>query len=206
MVSLPDPPPGLDLTETKVPALVSVFVIIWVLGTITLWSGGFMFVVTCYMVKHGFGLHIWAAPADAIRSYFLGLFVAEILYTLSLVFIKWSILAFYWRIFGAGRRIRPLLWTMFAVVCSWGIAVLLITIFQCLPVDAFWRRFDPIRPLEATSYACNVNQTHFFVGNAIPNMITDVLLLMTPIPLIWKLSLHREQKLAILSIFAIGAL
>lgn len=32
MASLPDPPPRLDLNETKVPTLVSVFVVIWVLG------------------------------------------------------------------------------------------------------------------------------------------------------------------------------
>lgn len=32
MGALPEPPPGLDLNETKVPSLVSAFVVTWVLG------------------------------------------------------------------------------------------------------------------------------------------------------------------------------
>jgi hypothetical protein len=35
MSSLPEPPAGLDLNETKVPALVSGFVLTWVFGAIT---------------------------------------------------------------------------------------------------------------------------------------------------------------------------
>jgi hypothetical protein len=36
MGSLPEPPPGLDLDETKVPALVSGFVLTWVFGAVSI--------------------------------------------------------------------------------------------------------------------------------------------------------------------------
>jgi hypothetical protein len=35
MGSLPEPPPGLDLNETKVPALVSGFALTWVFGAVS---------------------------------------------------------------------------------------------------------------------------------------------------------------------------
>jgi hypothetical protein len=41
-----------------------------------------------------------------MKVWAMGLFVAEYTYTLSIVFIKWSILAFYWRIFNINPTIR----------------------------------------------------------------------------------------------------
>lgn len=75
------------------------------------------------MVHNGLGKHVWAAPPNATRAWALGLFIAEITYTLGLVFVKWSILAFYWRIFNARPSIRIPIWIMFFIVCSWGTAV-----------------------------------------------------------------------------------
>ncbi|CAG7565992.1 unnamed protein product [Fusarium equiseti] len=132
MSSLPEPPPGLDLNETKVPALVSGFVVTWVFGAIT--------VVT---VRGGFGRHLWAAPENGLEVYFQGLFAAECLYTLSIVFVKLSILALYCRIFGSQNSTRIPVWILSGIVIAWGNAVILVTTFQCWPVSAFWLRFSP---------------------------------------------------------------
>jgi len=48
--------------------------------------------------------------------------MAVFTYTLSLVFIKWSILAWYWRLFHIQSYMKPLIWILFAVVCIWGVA------------------------------------------------------------------------------------
>lgn len=79
---------------------------------------------------------------------------------------------------------------------------ILVTIFQCQPVSAFWNRYD--RP--STSYKCPVNVNQFFNGNSIPNIITDAALLLLPLPQIWGLSLPKTQKLAVMFIFALGVL
>ena len=44
----------------------------------------------------------------------------------------------------------------------------------------------------------------FFNGNSIPNIITDALLLVLPIPFVWQLQLPRAQKVALTSIFIVG--
>ncbi|KAK1842765.1 integral membrane protein [Colletotrichum chrysophilum] len=274
-MSLSEPPDGLDLTETKIPSLVSGFVITWVLGAATvalrvtarklvgnqiwwddwiiivslIFSAAFMFDVTCYSQSHfrhrdvrritlefltnsdavtingGFGKHVWATP-NGLRVYFTGLFIAEYLYTISIVLVKAAILAFYWRIFSARRESRLAIYVLLGITCAWGIAVvrppldksnrrvvntvlanglqLLVSTFQCLPVSAFWLRFDANANLSPSDYECGVNVKTFFIANAIPNIITDVLLLLLPVPGIWSLQLRKPQKVALVGIFTLG--
>lgn len=74
------------------------------------------------MVDHGFGKHIWVGPAEGSMVRAIGLFVAEITYTCALATVKWSILAFYWRIFSQ-TSIRIPIWILSAAVVCWAIAV-----------------------------------------------------------------------------------
>ena len=74
------------------------------------------------MASHGFGRHVWVGPPDALEVWAKGLFMAVFTYTLSLMFIKWSILAWYWRLFHIQSYMKPLIWILFAVVCIWGVA------------------------------------------------------------------------------------
>ncbi|KAJ4111471.1 hypothetical protein NW768_011825 [Fusarium equiseti] len=229
MGSLPEPPAGLDLDETKVPALVSGFVVTWVFGAITVglriaarrlvgnpfwwddwlilaslvFSSAFMFDVTCFMtVRGGFGRHLWAAPADGLEVYFQGLFAAEYLYTFSIVFVKLSILALYWRIFGALNSARIPIWILSGIVIAWGIAVILVTTFQCWPVSAFWLQFSP--DAADMTFQCTVDVRMFFIANAIPNIITDICILLVPVPGIISLQLRTGKKIALLGVFALG--
>jgi hypothetical protein len=157
-----------------------------------------------------------------VRNFFLNLFVIEILYTLSICLTKFSILLFYWRIFGS-TTIRIPIYTTAALVTGWGIGVVCIpgpsqsvslpssfngslmialqivtTILQCEPVHGFWDRdLNPV---------CGVNVNNFFIGNAVPNIVTDWALLFLPLPYIWRLQRNTVQKLAIYASFLLGGL
>lgn len=74
-----------------------------------------------------------------------------------------------------------------------------------MPVSAFWLRFDPNGGSDMT-YKCPVDVRMFFIANAIPNIITDILLLLVPVPGIWSLQLRNAQKMAVLGIFGLGLL
>ena len=77
---------------------------------------------------------------------------------------------------------------------------LFVTIFQCNPVSSFWER-DPNKPSN-----CIVDDYAFFVGIAVPNIVTDAALLSVPIPFIWRLHRDRPQKIALAGIFMLGGL
>ncbi|RFN44924.1 integral membrane protein [Fusarium flagelliforme] len=216
MSSLPEPPPGLDLNETKVPALVSGFVVTWVFEAITvglriaarrlvgnpLWWDDWLKSCFTVTVRGGFGRRLWAAPENELEVYFQGLFAAEYLYTFSIVFVKLSILALYWRILGSLKSTRIPIWILSGIVIAWGIAVILVTTFQCWPVSAFWLRFSP--SAGEMTFRCPVDVRMFFIAHAIPNIITDICILLVPVPGIWTLQLRTGKKIALLGIFALG--
>ena len=72
------------------------------------------------------------------------------------------------------------------------------TIFQCKPVSGFWNRTKPA--------ICNVDSRKFFIGNAIPNILTDVALMVLPLPYIWQLNRSKSQKIALAGVFLLGGL
>jgi hypothetical protein len=53
---------------------------------------------------------------------------------------------------------------------------------------------------------CAVNVYAYFIGKAIPNIITDWALLFLPIPYIWRLHQSRAQKVALCGVFGLGGL
>lgn len=75
--------------------------------------------ISLLVVPRGLGLHIWAAPVDAMKSYFVGLYVTSHAYTLSIFTTKAAILAFYWRIFHSDHRIRWPIIILFSFLSVW---------------------------------------------------------------------------------------
>ncbi|KAK7976654.1 hypothetical protein PG989_015117 [Apiospora arundinis] len=158
-----------------------------------------------YMVPNGTGRHVWAAPPIAVKAWAIGLFISEICYTITIASIKWSTLCFYWRIFNTRTSIRIPIWTLASIVGMWATAVILVTILQCIPIQAFWQRYDPFNPMSPDEFFCGVQLNPFFNGNSIPNIITDGLIVLLPLPYVWQLQLRRPQRIAVAGIFALGA-
>ncbi|KAI2885216.1 hypothetical protein CBS63078_11256 [Aspergillus niger] len=215
------PPVGLDLTESKRPELYGAYSVTYALALLAfglrivsrtliskagLWWDDYLvcmamltatanFATMIDWVNHGVGQHIYLYGIQGLHHFLLNLFIVEILYTLSICFTKYSILMFYWRIFGMSNIRYPIYLIAF-VVTGWGLGVILTTIFQCLPVHGFWDKTIPSH--------CGVNVNNFFIGNAVPNILTDWALLTLPLPYVWKLQRSASQKLALTGVFIMG--
>ena len=120
----------------------------------------------------------------------------EIIYTLTLVCIKISILLLYTGIFPA-KSFGLLAKLVGLFVILWGIAVLLAAIFSCIPVDAFWN-------IDKQPTAKCINQRNFFIGNSVPNIIADAIILTLPINQVWHLNMSRRSKIGVSVMFALG--
>lgn len=92
----------------------------------------------CPVVSHGLGRHIWVAPPDAYYAWAIGLFVAELCYFVTLVCVKWSILAFYWRTFNIRQSIKLPIWILATVVGLWGVCVVGVA-FALADSNASWK-------------------------------------------------------------------
>ena len=74
---------------------------------------------------------------------------------------------------------------------------ILVIIFQCDPVSGFWTR--------APGSQCNIDLRAFFLAISVINIITDVAILVLPIPYVMSLSRSAGQKAAVSGMFLSGS-
>jgi hypothetical protein len=109
--------------------------------------------------------------------------------------VKLSILAMYRQIFPTSF-VMVGSYVLGGIVLTWWIAVTLIALLQCRPLPMLWDVF-------ITDGTC-MDRIQLFLGNAIPNIITDVLILGLPLSGVLRLQISLSKKLGISGIFLLG--
>ena len=111
---------------------------------------------------------------------------------------KASLLLLYYRLFSPSPRFRLAIYIVTAIIfCQW-FSITLASIFQCRPVAAFWNH--TIQGAEC------IDLPRFTVVSGVLNLLTDVLILCLPIPMVWGLNTTNAQKVTLTGIFLLGAL
>jgi len=117
-----------------------------------------------------------------------------------MMFVKLSLLVFYYRTFAQAENFR-LYWTILCVlVVGYSTAGIFCGIFACIPVQASWEL-----ALQGGSARC-INRFAFYSFHSSLNMVTDIAVLLLPMPHLWKLKLSKQQKLVLCFIFSLGSL
>ena len=134
----------------------------------------------------------WSLLKDCQWFYF-----AQVFYKVVIGLNKVSMICLYLRIFIA-KYFRRLCYASLAVVISWAIGSVVATIFQCVPVAAFWDKSikDP---------RC-INSDVFWISYGITNIITDAIIFTLPMREVSRLHLPRREKIGIMLVFLTGAL
>ena len=137
------------------------------------------------------------------------LFFYQIFYVLAPLTVKISALFLYKRVFVTPGFIRFVNIMLF-IMAAWGLASFFVSVFNCIPVQAFWTEegtcivlrvwvSDQKRPLSGPSLIA-----HEVYAYGIVNIILDFLVWLTPIPLIWQLQLGLQQRVALTFVFTLG--
>ncbi|KAM5347852.1 hypothetical protein ACJ41O_007676 [Fusarium nematophilum] len=151
---------------------------------------GFIFA----MHSCGMGIHADLVEMDDIVMMAKWLVVAEVLYAWNLGWTKLSLLVMYYRIFRV-PYFKRMAWIVGTFVFCWVICITFLFIFICVPVEKLWYPDIPGR--------C-INQVGTWIANAASTIFTDVVILMLPLPPIWKLQLGRSEKIGLTAAFALG--
>ncbi|KAI0902725.1 hypothetical protein F4823DRAFT_629953 [Ustulina deusta] len=149
-----------------------------------------------WWIPRGIGKHVQTFGSHVQEDWSIGLFIAELTYTGVIVFVKFSILALYWRIFNKNSSIKLPVVILSTTVGAWGIAVFLLTVLQCIPIRGLWDK--------TVDAACNVDSQKFLFGISIPNILIDIILLALPIPYVVRLNVSTNQKRVLVTIFLLG--
>jgi hypothetical protein len=123
----------------------------------------------------------------------------ELLYTLTLGFIKASILFFYLRIFpGQGIRIRVyvLMGLSFVFVSVYS----LVLAFQCNPIRGAWLSWTGLHEAKCMRIS--------LIGwsGAVVNIVMDCATILVPVPELFRLNMKWRKKIEILLMFTVGLL
>ncbi|KAF2812872.1 uncharacterized protein BDZ99DRAFT_568176 [Mytilinidion resinicola] len=119
--------------------------------------------------------------------------------------IKGSILCFYRRIFciyGLSRYIPLIAITfMLTIVFTWTVGFFFAYVFGCgTTFDVYWAGAG------ADIIAKCVDTQMMMYALSLSGFLCDALIILIPIPLVWKLQLSTKKKLAVISIFLTGSL
>lgn len=114
----------------------------------------------------------------------------------ALTLIKLSVLLFYRRIFSSPAFRIPV-WVVGSLVTAWGTSFFFANLFQCTPISGIW---------ELTAQRSCVNSKHLVNAYQGLNLMTDVMILTMPWPMIWGLQLQTRRKAQVGGIFLLGAL
>jgi hypothetical protein len=109
-----------------------------------------------------------------------------------------SVLLFFGRIFnGASSQLKYALWIVQGLNAACYLGNILMMAFGCSPIRKYWTPGIP--------GVCLNLEVMYLVGG-IPNIVLDFLILLLPLPLLWKLKMPLNRKLLVVGVFVLGYL
>ena len=124
-------------------------------------------------------------------------YINDIFYALTLPTVKFSLLCMYWKIFNRVAAFRYAAITVGIIVFCWMVGTLFTQIFNCNPIQGAWN---------VEIGATCIDPVKFYHGNAISNLLTDVIILLLPMPLVWRLQMTFKRKVALSGVVLLGSL
>ncbi|KAI1357342.1 hypothetical protein F5Y08DRAFT_346841 [Xylaria arbuscula] len=149
----------------------------------------------------GAGTHVWAATRDTIQ---LGLkygWAYAFVWSVSVSVTKFSIILFYRRTFLVQDwKFRAWLHFLSFITLGFMVSLIVANFNLCQPLSYYWRQFEP----EAKG-RCN-DAALFLLITGILNAVIDVIILVTPIPVVLKLKMSAKKKLCVCGIILSGSI
>ncbi|KAI1806800.1 hypothetical protein F4811DRAFT_103386 [Daldinia bambusicola] len=146
----------------------------------------------CLSTKYGLGRHVIFASDPRLLT--ITNLVYQDLYILVMIFLKISILSLYKSIFECSRWFSRTIWVVTALLIEMAMQFLLTINLECIPIARLW---DPTVPARCLNSAVSGRAGY------IQTIISDIIILSMPIPLIRKLQISKRSKWGL--VFAFGA-
>ncbi|KKY36501.1 putative integral membrane protein [Diaporthe ampelina] len=156
----------------------------------------FGFVVALFLALYlgGAGHHMNKLNKSHIARLTQSFLVIQALYAMSMCTVKWSMLFMLKRIF-AVKSFEIVTWIIIGLQAGWLVMTVLIGFLICRPIQKNW---DP------TAEGTCGNQIAGYTAVSVVNVIIDVLMLLLPLPMVYRLQTRPGYKVGLFAIFSIG--
>ena len=123
-------------------------------------------------------------------------FAITIIYFGSVNLPKVAILSLYHRVFPR-KNLRLAVWIIFAILVCLEISTVITGLAECTPFEANW---NP----DLQGAHC-INKLAFYRYGSIPNILTDIAMLILPLKAVWKLQTSTRLKIGLIATFTVGS-
>ncbi|THV53502.1 hypothetical protein BGAL_0049g00370 [Botrytis galanthina] len=149
--------------------------------------------------RAGVGYHIVVVEAQSPEQVVLWskfIVATPIVYLVAVVFPKLAILSLYLRIFTL-RYYRNLCYILGVIIVTNCIANVIAGCLECIPIEFLWDK-------TIEGGRC-FNIDVYFRWASFVNIVTDCVMLVLPIPVVWKLQTSKEVRTGLVMTFTIGS-
>jgi hypothetical protein len=119
-----------------------------------------------------------------------------LIFSFAITATRLSLLFFYHRVFPS-RRFAFYVRILGCIVIAWWFSFSIVIVFSCNPVQGFWDRTIEAKCLNEHAISYSVTGVE---------LLTNIAMLVLPVPWLWNLYLPRSKKLALFGIFMLGSL
>jgi hypothetical protein len=128
------------------------------------------------------------------------MWIITLLGILSIGLIKISVILLYRRIFAIKRFFSIYSSILLVLTATWTLGFLTASIFQCRTHPA--AAWTSVKAIRQYCYDTSPATT----ARALTNVVMDLMIVVSPMPIVWQLQLTVMQKMQISGIFALGFL
>ncbi|THC94980.1 hypothetical protein EYZ11_005533 [Aspergillus tanneri] len=151
-----------------------------------------------YTAFNGVGVPGDKLPQDERIRLQFGSWMIQKFWPPSMAFVKVSILVLLRRLLGTLRPVRIAITCLIIFTVMWAFTELMGNIFQCSPVQYYYDT--------RLNGHCMAGQTKLFQTSACLSLVEDIIILLLPMPVVWRLNMTVQQKLTLTFVFSLGAL
>lgn len=131
-----------------------------------------------------------------ILIYIQSLLATQLSWCVSVGLVKLGILLLYLRIFTTDKQERLATYIMMGVAIFWMLSSVLGAFFQCRPLSYIWNHHQ-----DGTCTA----RIPFWISIGVSHIVIDVLILLLPVRMVWKLHVPPAKKIGLYILFGLGS-
>ena len=146
-------------------------------------------------VSLGLGKHSWMIPLENLKPMLMSEHLQTTFYALATFLMRLSALTLYARIFRIENATKMFLWGLGGIVTAWWVCMMVVPWTNCHPLA---KTLDTTIPGH-----CSVRIKWYYGSGAI-NFVLDVILLLTPMPMVWRLKMKRRKKIFVTFALVLG--
>ncbi|KAL4925695.1 uncharacterized protein BDV17DRAFT_294279 [Aspergillus undulatus] len=148
--------------------------------------------------KFGGGFNYTDVSSDDMVHFRKFCYIATVLYCPMALLTKIALLSILTRIFAPYRLKVYFIYGFLASITIYYVIAEIVKIRMCDPVPAYWTQDDP-------NASC-LDQRAALIADSVISMVSDVLILVLPLPLTWSLQMSRNKKLRVVGMLSAGGL